>query len=69
MSIIEDRFKAVNIAMNIAAFNYQVALIDYKTGPEVINSREIYLKHVKEYEEIKKQLIDYQNNLYIKSKK
>lgn len=68
LSIIEDRFKAVREALNAASFKYQVALIDYKTGPEVINSREVYLRHVKEYQEIQNKIIEYQNYLYSKSK-
>jgi hypothetical protein len=68
-SIVEDRFKVVSVALNIAAFKYQVALIDYKTGPEVVNSRDVYLKHIKEYQEIKEKMITYQNYLYSESLK
>jgi hypothetical protein len=68
-SIIQDRYKAVSVALNQAAFKYQVALIDYKTGPEVINSREVYLRHVKEHQEIKEKMIAYQDHLYSESLK
>jgi hypothetical protein len=64
---LEDRFKAVVVALNQAALKYQVALIDYKTGPEVINSRETYMRHVIEHREIKEKLITYQDYLYTKS--
>lgn len=67
-SVVTDRYKAVSVALNAAALKYQVALIDYKTGPEVINTREVYLKHVKEHQEIKEKIIEYQNYLYSKSK-
>jgi hypothetical protein len=64
MEALQDRFAAVTVAYNNAALKYQTALIDYKTGPEVINTREIYLMHQKEYEDIKNKIINYQNNLY-----
>jgi hypothetical protein len=63
-SLIEDRYKAVSVALNTAALKYQVALIDYKTGPEVVNSRDVYLRHVKEHQEIKEKMIAYQDYLY-----
>ena len=63
---LEDRFKAVSVALNCAAFNYEIATLKYKSGPEVINARDIYLKHVKEYENTKEELMKYQD--YLSSK-
>jgi hypothetical protein len=68
-SATQDRYNAVSVALNTAALKYQVALIDYKTGPEVVNSRDVYLKHIKEYQEIKEKMIAYQNYLYSESLK
>ena len=57
--ISEDRFRAVSIALNQAAFKYEVAKIDYVSGPEVINARDTYLRHVREFEEVKENLLKY----------
>lgn len=65
---LEDRYKAICVALSQAALKYQVALIDYKTGPEVINSRETYMRHMKEHQDIKEKIINYQDYLYTKSR-
>ena len=61
---VEDRFNAVTVAYNQASLKYEVAKIDFKVGPEVINTREIYMRHKKEYEEAKENLIKVQDYLY-----
>jgi hypothetical protein len=67
MSVFEDRIKAVSVALNYAFFNYEIAVLKYKSGPEVINARDIYIKHIKEYENTKKELMKYQDYLYAKN--
>lgn len=67
MAAFEDRFNATIVALNYASFNYEVAVQKYKSGPEVINARDTYLKHVKEYENAKEELIKYQDYLYSKN--
>ena len=66
MASFEDRFKAVSVALNYAAFNYETARIKYNSGPEVINARDIYLKHIKEYKDMKEEVEKYQDYLYSK---
>ena len=66
MTSFEDRFNAVIVALNYVAFNYETIVLKYKSGPEVINARDLYLKHVKEYETVKDELERYQDYLYTK---
>ncbi len=54
-----DRYHATNVALNQAAFKYEVAKIDYGSGPEVINTRDTYLRHVREFQEAKENMFNY----------
>jgi hypothetical protein len=64
MSVIEDRFKAICVALDYATLKYRDVCKKYKSGPEVVNANEIYSKHMKEYEKAKKELEHYQDSLY-----
>jgi hypothetical protein len=64
--VLQERFSAVIVALNLSALKYQSDEITYKNGPEVINSREIYLRHVKEYKEYKEKIDKIQYYLHLK---
>jgi hypothetical protein len=69
MEVLQDRLAAVTVAYNNAALKYQTVLINYETGPEVIDARELYFRHRQEYEDVKNKIINYQNNLYNQASK
>ena len=77
---IEDKFNAVVVALNYAAYKYEIVKIEYSTGidnsdynlnqnldQELINYRDNYLKHLKEFEDSREKLIKYQDFLLYKN--